>query len=71
MEQQATRGHVRTIKTGRIFYPVTPDSSNRFTGLRAVPWIQLRGIWLEQAGFSVGQSLRVEVQQKRVVLLVE
>ncbi|WP_439685735.1 SymE family type I addiction module toxin [Cupriavidus oxalaticus] len=36
-----------------------------------VPWIRLRGVWLERAGFRIGQSLKVEVQRKRVVIWVE
>ncbi|WP_455284132.1 SymE family type I addiction module toxin [Cupriavidus necator] len=70
MEKRSARPQVRTLKTGRTFFPVVPDSSNNFTGLRAIPWIRLRGVWLEQAGFSVGQLLKVKVQHKRVVISV-
>ncbi|WP_260163226.1 type I toxin-antitoxin system SymE family toxin [Cupriavidus alkaliphilus] len=40
------------------------------SGLRTNPWIQLRGGWLEKAGFSVGQSRKVKVQRGPVVIWV-
>ena len=71
MAKRSTVAQVRTIKTGRIFYPVAPGGNNGFTGLRAIPWIRLRGVWLEKAGFSVGQLLKVKVGHKKVVISVE
>ena len=71
MAKRSAHAQVRTLKTGRTFFPVAPGRSNNFTGLRMVPWIRLRGVWLEQAGFSIGQLLKVEVQRKRVVIWVE
>lgn len=71
MAKRPTGAQVRTLKTGRTFYPVVPGGSNNFTGLRAIPWIRLRGVWLEKAGFSVGQLLKVKVQHKKVVISVD
>ncbi|MDK3023555.1 SymE family type I addiction module toxin [Cupriavidus taiwanensis] len=71
MAKRSAGAQVRTIKTGRTFYPVAAGSNNRFSELRAIPWIRLRGIWLERAGFSVGQLLKVEVGHKKVVISVE
>ncbi|WP_116296147.1 SymE family type I addiction module toxin [Cupriavidus taiwanensis] len=71
MKIRSTGTHVRTIKISRTQFPVVPDSSNNFTGLRTIPWIRLRGVWLERAGFGVGQSLKVQVQHKKVVISVE
>lgn len=70
MKTRSAGTHVRTIKISRTHFPVVPGSSNNFTGLRVVPWIRLRGVWLERAGFRVGQSLKVEVQRQRVVIWV-
>ncbi|MFC4342370.1 SymE family type I addiction module toxin [Cupriavidus numazuensis] len=58
------------MKIGRTHFSVVPGRSNNFTGLRAIPWIRLRGVWLERAGFSVGQSLKVKVQRQRIVIWV-
>lgn len=71
MAKRSAGAQVRIIKTGRTFYPVAPGSNNRFAGLRAIPWIRLRGIWLEKAGFSIGQLLKVRVEHKKVVISVE
>ncbi|WP_349607158.1 SymE family type I addiction module toxin [Cupriavidus sp. DF5525] len=71
MAKLSARAQVRTLKTGRTSYPVASGGSNNFTGLRAIPWIRLRGVWLEKAGFSVGQLLKVKVQDKKVVISVE
>lgn len=68
MTKRCTLGHARVIKIGRTCFPVLPAQSNNFTGLRAIPWIRLRGVWLEQAGFSIGQSLEVEVRPKLIII---
>ncbi|WP_444634047.1 SymE family type I addiction module toxin [Cupriavidus oxalaticus] len=39
--------------------------------MRCVPWIRLGGVWLEQAGFKIGQVLKVEVRNKVVVISSE
>ncbi len=33
-----------------------------------VPWVQIKGYWLNQAGFTIGTVLSVQVQQGRIVL---
>ena len=71
MKTRSTSTHIRTIKISRTQFPVAPGKNNNFTGLRTTPWIRLRGIWLERAGFSVGQSLKVRVHRQRIVISVE
>lgn len=43
------------------FYASSP-SEGRY------PWLQLRGLWLEQAGFPVGTKVRVRVMTDCLVL---
>lgn len=35
-----------------------------------VPWIQLKGYWLNAAGFAIGTPVRVDVQDGRLVIEV-
>jgi len=70
MTKRNSPAPIRTVKISRSYFPVVPSSSNGFTGLRAIPWIRLRGVWLEKAGFNVGQSMKVRVLRKRIVIWV-
>jgi hypothetical protein len=38
---------------------------------RRVPWINLRGHWLAQAGFEIGTPYRIEVRDKKLLLVVK
>jgi antitoxin component of MazEF toxin-antitoxin module len=38
------------------------------TRLRSAPKIRLVGLWLEEAGFRIGESVQVEVSHGRLVL---
>jgi hypothetical protein len=38
------------------------------TLLRSTPKIRLMGLWLEEAGFRIGESVEVEVSPGRLVL---
>ena len=68
MRNESARTHVRTLTTGRTYFPVLPARSNGFSGLRAVPWIRLKGVWLEEACFAVGQTVKIEVRRGQVVI---
>lgn len=37
---------------------------------RKIPWINLRGFWLEQAGFEIGMPYTIEVYDKKLVFTV-
>ena len=53
-----------------IGYP--PLKSNPGCGAcRHVPWINLRGFWLEQAGFSIGTQYTIEVYEGKLVFLID
>ncbi|WP_419685636.1 SymE family type I addiction module toxin [Burkholderia theae] len=32
------------------------------------PWIKLAGVWLEDAGFEVGERVRITVEDKRLII---
>ncbi|NSX12913.1 type I addiction module toxin, SymE family [Cupriavidus taiwanensis] len=68
MTEQSACTQVRTLTTGCTYFPVRRAKNNGFSGLRAVPWIRLKGVWLEDAGFAIGRLVKVEVRQGQVVI---
>ena len=36
-----------------------------------VPYLRLRGYWLQAAGFSVGQRVRVQIAHQRLIIIAE
>lgn len=46
--------------TGRISYPEKPVSQ--------VPFVLLKGYWLEQANFLIGQHINVDVRENQLIL---
>ncbi|AVK72211.1 type I addiction module toxin, SymE family [Cupriavidus necator] len=71
MRKISSTAHVRTFTTSYRHFPVKATEGNRYSGMRCVPWIRLGGVWLERAGFKVGQALKVEVRNKVVVISSE
>ena len=41
------------------------------TGYQSVPWINIKGKWLEEAGFKMNQSVRIRVMKGCLVLTLE
>ena len=53
--------HSRTLTVGETF-------QRRTHGESAVPFIRLSGKWLAEAGFRVGDAIRVSVMKDHIVL---
>ncbi|QQZ42327.1 type I toxin-antitoxin system SymE family toxin [Pseudomonas sp. SK3(2021)] len=51
------------------FYPPLDDAE--YPRHRRVPWLRLRGHWLQQAGFAVNQKIRIQVSKNRLVITAE
>lgn len=60
----------RRIKVCRVFYE-RPKSHPPHQGDPAVPWIQMKGYWLEQAGFTVNAAVDIRVMPGCLVLTVK
>jgi len=54
-------GHYDRPYTGRINYKPIPQ----------VPFVLLKGHWLEQANFLIGQNISVEVRENQLILTTE
>lgn len=44
---------------------------NGYRAQAVVPYLRVQGQWMEQAGFHVGDRVRVQVEQGRLILTVE
>jgi toxic protein SymE len=67
---QNTTCQERKIKVNQIHYLYKLKDDPTGAG-RPVPWIQLKGYWLQQAGFEINTPLKVRVMPGCLVLTVE
>lgn len=60
----------RRIKVNQQHYthPLKGNPTN--TG-RAVPWIQMKGLWLKEVGFEIDTPVKIRVMEGCLVLTVE
>jgi len=59
----------RRITVGTAHYPALLGRD--YTGDRDVPYIRLRGHWLQRAGFTPNGRIRVSVRNGRLVMTCE
>ena len=43
---------------------------HRYRPIRPVPWINIKGYWLNEAGFSIDTPLQVKISKGRITLTV-
>jgi toxic protein SymE len=62
----------RWLKVKRGYYErrSRPRTGHSYSAPRPVPWVQLKGYWLEAAGFSIDASIRVRVMAGCLVLTI-
>jgi toxic protein SymE len=56
--------HTRRIKMGQMMY----DYRRKDRSQARVPWLQLRGHWLDRAGFGIDVPVTVRVMEGCLVL---
>lgn len=61
----------RRIKVCRAHYEHQPKRNTHPLPSRAVPWLQMKGLWLEQAGFDIDTPVRIRVMPGCLVLTTE
>ena len=44
------------------------SSSYRSSVGRNLPWLNLSGLWLEQAGFPIGQPIEISVENRKLTI---
>jgi toxic protein SymE len=67
---QNTTCQERKIKVNQIHYMRQLKDDPAGAG-RPVPWIQLKGYWLQQAGFEINTPVKVRVMNGCLVLTTE
>jgi len=72
--RRATKGknYTRRLKVRKGYYArIIKDRHHiafNHTVYSSVPWINIQGQWLEQAGFSINTPIKVEVSEGRLIL---
>ncbi len=61
----------RHIKVNQAHYEYRTKDQSPHSGSRSVPWIQMKGHWLRQAGFEIDTPIKVRVMDGCLVLTVE
>jgi hypothetical protein len=56
----------KRLHVSTVYYP--PLEAKRYAGVRAVPYIRLRGHWLSEAGFGPNDAIGIVATPGRVVL---
>ena len=67
---QNKTGHERKLKVNHTYYMNKLKDDPMGAG-RPIPWIQLKGYWLQQAGFEIDTPLKVRVMQGCLVVTAE
>lgn len=58
---------LRRAKVHGLYRPAATrwGSSNRG---KNVPWLNVNGLWLEQAGFKIGDPIEIDVKSDRLII---
>lgn len=57
----------KNIRAGKIHGRYQPVAGH-WNHARDVAWVNLAGLWLEQAGFKVGDAIAIEVKQGQLII---
>jgi len=60
------KNKTRQVKLYGKMFPIPKNSW--FCKEREVPWLNVSGVWLEQAGFSIGDRVNIKVGRKRLII---
>jgi len=57
----------KTIKRAKL-HGKYRSPSYRSSVSRNLPWLNLSGIWLEEAGFCIGQRIEIRVENRQLII---
>ena len=61
----------RYIKVNQSYYEYRTKDQSAYSGCRIVPSIQMKGHWLQKAGFEVNTPIKIRVMNGCLVLTTE
>ena len=61
----------RKLKVHESYYDYTPRSNNRYERPKPVPYVLLKGYWLQKINFDIGKAIKVEVKENQLTLTLE
>lgn len=61
----------RFIKVNQSYYDYRLKTQSLYTGSRPIPCLQMKGHWLQQAGFEINTPVKIRVMDGCLVLTVE
>ena len=60
--------YFRQLKVRSGYYPHQYQPKKKYSVPKPVPWVEIKGYWLNQAGFSIGTQLSVQVQNGCIII---
>jgi toxic protein SymE len=57
----------KTLRRGKL-HGQYQEVSNHWHRCRKVPWLNVRGLWLEEAGFNVGDPIEIIVSKEKLII---
>lgn len=51
-------------------HKITYKAFSQLVGCRFSPWISLSGVWLEKAGFEIGDTIQITVQDNALSISI-
>jgi toxic protein SymE len=58
---------VRRVKLHSKYHPRGGYWNNSRNG-RSLPWLNVSGVWLEEAGFNIGDAVQIIIEQNTLII---
>jgi toxic protein SymE len=62
----AKQNSTRTVKLHSKYRALT--RSWNYSPGKTVPWLNVSGLWLEHAGFNIGDAVEITVEEKTLII---
>ena len=58
----------RQVKVHGLYRPAATTQGRHYNGGKYVPWLRVNGLWLERAGFKIGDRIGIDVTNNRLII---